>query len=102
MEPADVRKLAAKVQIFYKKDSRSVNEPFRTLPAEYLANFSDRYRSAIWDDKEKLITLVGGDKAIYEQIFDWIMESANQDTVSAAQVPEVSHPSRPFTFLSLT
>jgi hypothetical protein len=77
------------VQVFYKKDARSVNEVFRTLPAEYLANFSDRWRSAIWDEKQKLITITGGDKAEYEKIFDWIMESAGQDTVGAAPVPEV-------------
>ena len=89
-EDKDIKKLSKKVQIFYKKDLRSANDPFMTFPSEYLAIFSDRYRSAIWDKNLKSITLIGGDKAVYREIFDWMLDSVNQDTPAAAPVPEVS------------
>ena len=78
------------MQIFYKKDNRSINDLFMTFPAEYLAIFSDRYRSEIWDNGAKSITIIGGDKAVYKEIFDWMLDSIHQDMPTAAPVPEVS------------
>ncbi|RMZ80344.1 hypothetical protein DV738_g2914, partial [Chaetothyriales sp. CBS 135597] len=83
----DVAKLKKVVQVFYKKDAGSVNELWRSFPAEYLAIVSDTYRSAIWDDNIKSITIVGGDKASYQQIFDWIMDSVKQDPAGPAPHP---------------
>ena len=83
-----IKRMTQKIQIFYKKDSNSVNEFWMQFPSEYLALFSQRYKSAIWDDHQKAITIVGGDKVLYKQIFDWINASADQE--SAADVPQVN------------
>ncbi|RMD43692.1 hypothetical protein DV735_g1400, partial [Chaetothyriales sp. CBS 134920] len=95
----DVAKLKKVVQVFYKKDAGSVNELWRSFPAEYLAIVSDTYRSAIWDDNIKSITIVGGDKASYQQIFDWILESVKQDPAGPAPYPFYDDESTPDVFL---